>query len=265
MQGCSQREKLYWISYQNWNTTSLFINLSAKIHEFPLRCISRQTGYIALAMEFTKSQILREATRIPNIFRPRVRQQYEINLKPRHMRDELSHRFLLVLYWMRKSEMWNLGEKNDPTNHIVKIIKIRQRQTIISIQFPTETWSKKKRQQLDILRKATWDPPTSRKQRGRPEKFSFKDHALQTSNSTAPASQRSGFESCSGLPRCYISSVEKKLPGSHTSNFVSTPSSNTWLSCMNIIYIDLGNILCLRKTRAHATTNTPLPDLRSSP
>ena len=29
---------------------------------------------------------------------PRVRQQYEINLKPRHMRDELSHRFLLVLY-----------------------------------------------------------------------------------------------------------------------------------------------------------------------
>ena len=28
----------------------------------------------------------------------RVRQQHEINLKPRHMRDELSHRFLLVLY-----------------------------------------------------------------------------------------------------------------------------------------------------------------------
>ena len=24
--------------------------------------------------------------------------EYEINLKPRHMRDELSHRFLLVLY-----------------------------------------------------------------------------------------------------------------------------------------------------------------------
>ena len=29
---------------------------------------------------------------------PRVRRQYEINLKPRHMRDELSHRFLLVFY-----------------------------------------------------------------------------------------------------------------------------------------------------------------------
>jgi len=30
--------------------------------------------------------ILKEATLIPNIF-PRVRQQYEINLKPRHIRD----------------------------------------------------------------------------------------------------------------------------------------------------------------------------------
>ena len=38
----------------------LLINLSAKIHEFPLDCISRKTGYIALAMEFTKPQIISE-------------------------------------------------------------------------------------------------------------------------------------------------------------------------------------------------------------
>ena len=49
------------------------MNLSAKIQKFPLRFISRQTGYIALqlAMEFMKPQIisntLRDATRI--IFR----------------------------------------------------------------------------------------------------------------------------------------------------------------------------------------------------
>ena len=73
----------------------LLINLSAKIHEFPLDCISRKTGYIALAMEFTKPQIISEhlgnSDYIP-------REQYEINLKLRHMRDELSDRFLLVLY-----------------------------------------------------------------------------------------------------------------------------------------------------------------------
>ena len=75
------------------------INLSAKIHEFPLRRISRQTGFIALAMEFTKPQIISEHLMRGNSdYIPRVRQQYEINLKPRHMRDELSHRFLLVLY-----------------------------------------------------------------------------------------------------------------------------------------------------------------------
>ena len=77
------------------------INLSAKIHEFPLRCISRQTGFIALAMEFRKPQIISEhfkSKRGNSDYIPRVRQQYEINLKPRHMRDELSHRFLLVLY-----------------------------------------------------------------------------------------------------------------------------------------------------------------------
>ena len=77
------------------------MNLSAKIHEFPLRCISRQTGYIALAMEFAKPQIISEHFKRGNSdseYIPRVRQQYEINVKPRHMRDELSHRFLLVLY-----------------------------------------------------------------------------------------------------------------------------------------------------------------------
>ena len=34
------------------------MNLCAKMHEFPLRCISAQIGYIALAMEFTKPQII---------------------------------------------------------------------------------------------------------------------------------------------------------------------------------------------------------------
>ena len=75
----------------------LLINLSAKIHEFPLDCISRQTGYIALAMEFTKPQIISEHLKRGNSdYIPR--EQYEINLKLRHMRDELSHRFLLVSY-----------------------------------------------------------------------------------------------------------------------------------------------------------------------
>ena len=36
------------------------LNLSPKIFEFLLRCISVQTGYIALAMEFTKLQIMRK-------------------------------------------------------------------------------------------------------------------------------------------------------------------------------------------------------------
>ena len=76
-------------------------NLSAKIHKLTLRCVSRQTGYIALAMEFTKPQIISKQVKRGNSdseYIPRVRQQYEINLKPRHTRDELSHRFLLVLY-----------------------------------------------------------------------------------------------------------------------------------------------------------------------
>ena len=48
---------------------------------------------------FTKPQIISEHFKRGNSdYIPRVRQQYEINLKPRHMRDELSHRFLLVLY-----------------------------------------------------------------------------------------------------------------------------------------------------------------------
>ena len=73
--------------------------LVCKEHEFPLRCISRRTGYIALDMEFRKPQITSEHFKRGNSdYIPRVRQQCEINLKPRHMRDELSHRFLLVLY-----------------------------------------------------------------------------------------------------------------------------------------------------------------------
>ena len=50
-------EKNY-IEYLTRNTTSLFINLSAKMHEFPLHCISAQTGYIALAIEIMKLQII---------------------------------------------------------------------------------------------------------------------------------------------------------------------------------------------------------------
>ena len=67
------------------------MNLSAKIHEFPFRCISRQTGYIALAMEFTKPQIISKHFKRCNWdseYILRLRQQHEINLKPRHMRDE---------------------------------------------------------------------------------------------------------------------------------------------------------------------------------
>jgi len=80
---------------------SLFINLSAKIHEFPLRCISTKTGYIALAMEFTKLQIISKHFRGGNLDSkhiPRIRQKNEINLNPCHMRDELSHRYLLAMY-----------------------------------------------------------------------------------------------------------------------------------------------------------------------
>ena len=64
-------------------------------------CMSAQNGYIALAMEYTKPQIISKHFKGGNShseYNPRVRQQHEINLKPRHMRDELSHRFLLVLY-----------------------------------------------------------------------------------------------------------------------------------------------------------------------
>ena len=70
------------------------------MHDFPLRCFSRQTGYIALDMEFTKPQIKSEHfKRCNSDYIPRVRQQYEINVKPCHVRDILSQRFLLVLYW----------------------------------------------------------------------------------------------------------------------------------------------------------------------
>ena len=65
----------------NHGTKSLFINLSAKIHEFPLRCIWRQTGYIACAMELTKPLIRSEHFKSGNSNSqniPRVRQQYEI-------------------------------------------------------------------------------------------------------------------------------------------------------------------------------------------
>ena len=135
---CSRREKLYWISYQNWNTTSLFVNLSAKIHEFPLRCISRQNGYIALATEFTKPQIISKHFATGNSdseYIPRVRQQYKINMKPRHMRDELSRRFMLVLYWMRKSR-----GKNDPTNHIVITIYPNVSRKTIDMIFKYHLW-----------------------------------------------------------------------------------------------------------------------------
>ena len=73
---------IYWISYQNWNTTSLFINLSAKMHEFPLHCISTQTCFITLAMEFTKPQMISKHLGF-RIYIPGVRQQYEINPKPK--------------------------------------------------------------------------------------------------------------------------------------------------------------------------------------
>ena len=67
------------------------------MHEFPLRCISRQTGYITLAMEFTKPQILNEHfLRKGSEYIPRVRQQYEINLKPRHMRGIISQVFARI-------------------------------------------------------------------------------------------------------------------------------------------------------------------------
>ena len=72
---------------------SLFIKLPAKIYEFPLRCISTQTDYIALAMEFTKPQIISKHFKGGNWdseYIPRLRQQHEINLKPRHTRDKLS-------------------------------------------------------------------------------------------------------------------------------------------------------------------------------
>lgn len=51
--------------------------------------------------------------------------------------------------------------------------------------------------------------------------------------------ERSGFASRSDLPRSYNGSVKKKkkLRGSHTSNHVSTRSSNTWPSCIDIISI----------------------------
>ena len=73
---------------------SLFINLCAKIHA--LHCISGQTDYIALAMEFAKLQIISKHFKEGNTdseYMPRVRQQHEINLQPHHMRDELSHGF----------------------------------------------------------------------------------------------------------------------------------------------------------------------------
>ena len=71
---------------------SLFTNLPAKIYEFLLRCISTHTGYIALDMEFTKPQIISVHVKGGNSGSeciPRLLQQQEINLKPRHMRDKL--------------------------------------------------------------------------------------------------------------------------------------------------------------------------------
>ena len=112
---CSRREKFYWISYQSWNTISQ-LNLAAKIHEFPLCCISAQTGYIALAMEFTKPQIIskhfKEAwTRIPNIFRAFANSTKLIwNLVKREM-DYLTDSF-----WSYCMERGNLKSKISEKN-----------------------------------------------------------------------------------------------------------------------------------------------------
>ena len=73
---------------------SLFINLCAKIQA--LHCISAQTDYIALAMEFAKLQIISKHFKGGNRdseYMLRVRQQHKINLKLHRTRDELSHGF----------------------------------------------------------------------------------------------------------------------------------------------------------------------------
>ena len=59
-------------------------------------------------MEFTKPQTISKHFKRGNSdseYIPRVRQQYEINLKTRHIEERLSHTFLLILYWMSESEM----------------------------------------------------------------------------------------------------------------------------------------------------------------
>ena len=51
-------------------------------------------------MEFTKPQIISKHFKGANSdseYIPRVRQRHEINLKPRHMRDELSQTFFFAL------------------------------------------------------------------------------------------------------------------------------------------------------------------------
>ena len=55
-------------------------DLSAKIYKVPLHCISAQTGYIALAMEFTKPQIISTHFKGGNSdseYIPRLRQQHK--------------------------------------------------------------------------------------------------------------------------------------------------------------------------------------------
>ena len=86
-----------------FSTRKIILNIlpELKHNEFIYKpvCISIQTGYIFLAKEFTKPQIITEHFKRGNSdYIPRFREQYEINLKPRYMRDELSHRVLLVLY-----------------------------------------------------------------------------------------------------------------------------------------------------------------------
>ena len=72
-------------------------------------------------MEFTKPQIISEHFKRRNSdpeYIPRVRQQYEINLKPRHMRDELSLRFLLAKpRIVLNEEIWNVKSREKKWSH----------------------------------------------------------------------------------------------------------------------------------------------------
>ena len=68
-------------------------------------------------------------------------------------------------------------------------------------------------------------------------------------------SVRLGFQSysCRNIFFCYyVRSIEKKkLQGSHTLNFVSTRSWNTWLSCINFLSINCLN--CVHNCDDHSS------------